>query len=257
MDEQDKQLRQLITQACQHPDGSREWQRAMHRLLVTVQELPEFKQYSYQNCPEYLFDALNRTWEWFSRNLRSFEPRTSSIRKDLVTWIDGYLYWRKKDLAKANHNISFHLSLDAPINADCDGEEISRLEQLSAQGRILGTPSNPYVLSGLEIYITSLQKQKNQRLVQNLELYIEQDPDRRLRKCHPRNYPECNSQLLSLRLLPILKNPPDTLASISREFHINYQTLVSHWKLKTVPLLQEIAITLGYSALNSTNSYED
>lgn len=259
MDEQDKRLRQLIAQVCQHPDGSCEWRRAMHRLLVTVQGLPEFKRYSYQNCPEYKFDALNRTWEWFSRNLRSFEPRTSLIRQDLVKWIDGYLYWRIKDLAvaKTYQETSLHYSLDAPIKANCDGEKTSRLEQLSAQGEILGTPSNPYTLSGLEIYIESLQKQSEQRIAVELADYIEQDPDMRLKKCYPRNHPECNSQLLSQRLLFIFKNPPDTLASIAREFNINYQTLVSHWKLKTIPLLKEAAIRFGYSDINSINSYEN
>jgi hypothetical protein len=47
-------------------------------------------------------------------------------------------------------------------------------------------------------------------------------------------------------LLFIFKNPPDKLAVIARECQINYPTLVSHWKLKGIPLLQKIAIQLGY-----------
>ena len=101
MDEQDKRLRQLIAKACQHPDGSLEWRRAVHQLLLILQGLPEFKHHSYRKiCPdEDLFnDALNRMWEWFSQNIRDFEPRTPQTCNDLVRWIRTHLYFRIKDL---------------------------------------------------------------------------------------------------------------------------------------------------------------
>ncbi len=88
MDEQDEQLRQLIAAVCQHPDQSQEWRKAMNRLLIVVQGLPKFRKYSRLDCPDYLLDALNRTWEWLSRNIRNFKPRTSFIRADLVEWIN-------------------------------------------------------------------------------------------------------------------------------------------------------------------------
>lgn len=244
MDEQDERLRQLITTVCQHPDASPEWRRATNRLLIVVQGLPEFRKYSRIDCPDYLLDALNRTWEWFSRNIRNFEPRTSSIREDLVRWINSYLYWRVRDLASAN-SLSKH-SLDETIK-DSDGvESTTKLELLSEQGQMLGGRFNTPTLSGLDAHIEQLQRQSEQRLVLNLELYIEQDSEGKLRSCYPRKHPECNCQLLSQRLLSIFKDPPDKLADIAREFNINYQTLVSHWKQKGIPLLQAIAIELGY-----------
>lgn len=244
MDEQDLRLRQLIAAVCQHPDGSPEWRRAMSRLLIVVQGLPEFRKYSCQNCPDYLLDALNRTWEWLSRNIRNFEPRTSSIKENLVRWINSYLYWRIRDLASPDSLTEYRLD---EITNNSDGVEgTTWLEGLSEQGQLLGTPSNPCVLSGLEIYIEKLQKQSEQRLVLKLALYIEQDPKKRLRNCYPRQHPHCNCQLLSQRLLFIFKNPPDKLADLAQEFNINYQTLTSHWKRKALPLLQKIAIELGY-----------
>ena len=248
MDEHDERLRQLIATVCHHPDGSPEWRRAMSRLLIVVQRLPEFSRYSRLDCPDYLLDALNRTWEWLSRNIRNFKPRTSSIREDLVKWINGYLYWRTKDLASPDppSGTRLHYSLDAPISSDDSQEKITHLEQLAEQGKLLVTPSNPSVLSGLEIYIEQLQRQSEQRIVLELALYIEQDPKKRLRNCYPRQHPHCNCQLLSKRLLFIFKNPPDRLADLAQEFNINYQTLVSHWKRKALPLLQTIAIELGY-----------
>jgi len=43
-----------------------------------------------------------------------------------------------------------------------------------------------------------------------------------------------------------LKEPPDKLKAIAKEFDIKYQTLVSFWKRKGLPLVQEIATQFGY-----------
>lgn len=242
MDNQEERLRQLIAAVYQYPDGSREWRKAMSRLIIVLQGLPEFRKYSSLDCPSYFLDALNQTWEWFSRNIRKFEPRTSSIRTDLVRWLNGYLYWRLQD----SNSPTTHLPLDEIISDADDGGIATWLDRVSEQGQLLGTRSNPRVLDGLEIYIEQQQRQSEQRLVVSLALYIEQDPEGQLRNCHPHKYPECNCQILSQRLLFIFKNPPDKLADIARECQINYQTLVAHWKRKGIPLLQSIAIKLGY-----------
>lgn len=245
MDVQDEQMPQLIAAVLQHPDGSREWRKAMSRLLSEIQGLPEFKKYSNIDSPSYSPDALNRTWEWFSRNIRNFVPHTSSVRSDLVRWLRNHLEWRRKDSNRQRGR--FELSLDESIS-DADGENTTWSEQVSEQGQLLGTRSNPYVLSGLEIYLEQLQQQEQQCLVVKLANYIEQDPDNLLRKCHPRNHLECNAQVMCQKSLFIFKNPPDTIADIAREYQINYQTLRSHWKSKVKPLLQEVAIQLGYQS---------
>lgn len=246
---EDERLHQLMTAVCQHPEGSLAWRKAMSRLLIVIQGFPEFSSYSRLECPDYLLDALNQTWEWFSRNIKHFEPRSSSIRTDLVRWIKGYLYWRVKDMDAPDPLLGkmLQFSLDEAIANNQDGEQITWLERLSEQGQLTGTPSNPRVLSGLEAYIEQLQRQSEQHLVLKLALYIEQDPERQLQDCYPRRHRECNCQVLSQRLLFIFKNPPDKLADIAREFQINYQTLVSHWKSKGLPLLQQIATELGYN----------
>lgn len=248
MDEQDERLRQLIAGVSRHPDRSLQWRKAMSRLLIAIQGFPEFSSYSRSECPDYLLDALNQTWEWLSRNIKHFQPRSASIRADLVRWIKGYLYWRVRDLNAPDPTPGKPLpySLDQAISASNGGEPTTWLERVSDQGQLLGTRSNPRVLSGLETYIEQLQQQSEQHLAEKLAFYIEQDPKGQLQDCFPRRHRECNCQVLSLRLLFIFKNPPDKLSDIAREFQINYQTLVSHWKLKGLPLLQEIATDLGY-----------
>lgn len=251
---EDERLRQLIAAVCQCSDGSLEWRKAMSRLLIFIQGLPEYSRYSNLDCPDDLLDALNQTWEWLSRNIKHFEPRTASLRGDLVRWINGYLYWRVRDLDLPDplpgKQLSYSLDAAMPSSfANEDGnvrEQTTWLERVSDRGQLLGTPSNPQILSGLEAYIEQLQQQSEQYLVQKLAFYIEQDPERQLQDCYPRRHQECNCQVLSQRLLFIFKNPPDKLTDIARESHINYQTLVSHWKLKGLPLLRRIATELGY-----------
>jgi hypothetical protein len=237
MDE-DERLRQLIAVVCQYPDATPEWRRAMHRLLIVIQGLPEFSKYSLPGRPDYFLDALNRTWEWLSREIRNFKLQTSSIRADLVKWINGYLYWRIKDLRPSE--ASSPISLDTPIGNPAEGATFLDLQS--------ETGISPPTLSDLDSYIRQLQKEEIQRTGLELELYIEQDPEGRLRRCHPRREPDCNCQLLSQRLC--LKHPPDSLANIAWELNINYQTVAAHWRRKGLPLLQQIAIELGYQHNN-------
>lgn len=251
----DERLSQLMQQALQHPKGSHQRRLATSRIIGILQKLPQFQHRYYKSrCPdEDLFsEALSKTWLWFSNNVHKFKPRTPSIRQDLVKWLASWLRYRILDvLEKRSKETSRCCSLDVPVSVNSDGEQISRLELVSNEGKILGTPSNPYILSGLESYIESLQKQKNQQLVITLERYIEQDPDGRLRKSHPRNFPKCNSQLLISRLFPIRQESTSNLSEIAREFNIRYQTLMSHWKRRTIPLLQaivqEIEIALEFT----------
>lgn len=247
MDEDDR-LYQLIAEVCQYPDGTREWRKAMNRLLMTVQAWPEFRKYIRPDSPDYFLDALNQTWEWFSRNIRNFKPRTSSLRTDLVKWLNGYLYWRIRDGAshKSASEKAVQFSLDETISDFESGDVTTWIERVSSQGEVLGTASKPSILSGLETYVEQLQAQSDQQLATKLADYIEHDPEGKLRDSYPRKHPECNCQILAQRLLFIFKDPPDKLTDIARECQINYQTLVSHWKLKGLPLLQQIAIDLGY-----------
>jgi len=229
----DERLRQLIEAVCQHPDGSLKRRKAMHRLLIELQRLPGLLKSAH---PDYL-SALNQTFEWISRHICStFKPRTPSLQKSLVTWINGYLYWRIRDLYTPE--ASNLPSVDIAIGNTEDGKSI--LEQLSQTG--LGTPT----LSGLDGYIEQLQQEKIQRFALELERYIQQDPEEKLQNCYPRTHPSCNCQLLSQRRY--LKDPPDTFQDIAQELKMKPVQLTNHWYGRCKPLLQKIASDLGYGA---------
>ena len=225
MDDLDRRLSALIAEVRQHPAPSKKWRTAMNKLLLQIQQLPGLKKSSHPDYPE----ALNRTFEWVSREIAKFEPRQSSVSKSLLNWINVYLGWRIKDLSSPDKDAP--ISLDAPIAVNAG--ETTRLELLP-----------DFTLSGLDGMIESAQKETTQRIGLKLELYIEQDPEGKLRNSYPRSNPECNCQFLSKRRL--LKDPPDKFQDLAKELNVKYTTLNSHWDRKCKPSLQEIARTLGY-----------
>ena len=217
-------ISELLQQVSQHPQGSEQCQRAMHRLLIEIYNLPGLLGSSHA---DYL-DALNQTWEKVSRDIcGKFQPRSKSLEQSLVSWINGYLYWRIKDLYSANSAL---ISLDAPI-AEND-QQTTLIELLAETG--LNTPK----LNGLDCYIEQLQELENQRLSNKIVDYIAQDPQNQLKNCCPRAYPNCHCQLLSQKRL--LSEPTKTFEDIAEELNIPLKQLTNHWYGRCKPLLQKI-----------------
>ncbi|WP_071192000.1 hypothetical protein [Trichormus sp. NMC-1] len=225
MDDLEERLTTLITQVGQHPPKSIKWRLAMNRLLLEIQRLPGLAKPSH---PDYLA-ALNRTFEWVSSNISRFEPYSGSVVESLEKWINSYLYRRIQDLSLPKKNAP--LSLDAPIKSDFG--EVTLLDKL---------PN--FTLSGLDGLIENSQRETTQRIGLELELYIEQDPEGKLKNSYPSTSAQCNCQFLSQRR--VLKEPPDKFADIEKELSIPYTTVYSHWKRKCEPILKKIAEDLGY-----------
>ncbi|NES81116.1 MAG: hypothetical protein F6K10_06750 [Moorea sp. SIO2B7] len=157
-----------------------------------------------------------------------------------MIWINGYLNYRIKDLYRQSGRES---SLDVIINDDNENP-LTLLDKISETG------FQPPKLSGLDAYLEEQRKENILSIWQKFELYVKEDPQKLLRNCHPKKYPDCNCQLLAKKLF--LKDPPETLAQIHRELQnlglsIPDQTLRSHCKKKCLPLLQKILEDLGYS----------
>lgn len=229
----DEQVGELINQVCHYPEGSSERQKALNKLLILIQQLPGIYKSSHQ---DYL-EALNQTWEWFCRKICEFEVRSpsSDLQKSLVTWINGYLKWRIKDLYAPESN--YTISLDKPIR-NHEGDETKLLDML---------PDSQFTsisLDLLDIKIAQIQEKQRYRLGERIRQCIQQDENGKLAASHPRKNPDCNCQLLAKRLL--LYKPPHKIADIAREFNVSNQTLYSHWKKNCLPLLREIGINFGY-----------
>lgn len=222
-------LRQLIEEVCQSQPLKPQRRKALNRLLIELQRLPGLKRSQH---PEYL-DALNQTWEWVNNSICSqFNWDKPDVQQRLVQWLNSYLFWRIKDRLAPNQKAA--MSLDAPIGEG----HTDFLSGLSETGLV--TPTR----HGLDGYIDRLEQEQQQNIALLLEKYIETDPEGKLQTCYPKGHPECNCQTLAQRVL--LQNPPEKFATIAREYDINYQTLKSHWERNCRPLLQAIALELGY-----------
>jgi hypothetical protein len=236
MNDHEQQLAEHLSLLRQEPRDSLLWRGTMSRFLTVLQYLPEFSKYTQAGRPSYFLDALNQTWSWVSREIHTFEPRTVSLRQDLTRWINGYLYWRIKDLAVKENEPG--ISLDQPYLGEEGDGTLSWIDRVDEDRNLLRHGTQSVALSGLDRYIIQIQTEETRKKILDLELYIEHDPEGKLCNSYPRNYPKCHSQLLAQRLL--LQHPPDKLSEIAREFNINYQTLNSHWKAKTLPLLRNL-----------------
>jgi hypothetical protein len=234
MDELDLELRSLMTTVHQHPQPGPERRKALHRLLRRVQNLPGILKSPHQNYPE----ALNRTWEWVCKNIDQFQVGPDFSSAQLVKWLNGYLCWRIRDLYPDDNR---YVSMDAfyAFGEDLEHTLADRIYDRDGQPRIFNSAQGIWGTNLVDQLIEQIHSTEQQRLAEKLIEYIKQDPDERLRSCHPRQYPNCNAQFLTLRLL--LQAPPIRLVDISREHQINYQALNSHWKRKCLPLLQAIA----------------
>jgi hypothetical protein len=242
-------LRKLILAVQQNPFSSLTWRRAMNRLLLEIQQLPGLAKSTHPDYPEVLNDALMR----LGKEIQEFEPRQPSLEKSLTAWINGKLRLKyevkdlhaspqaRRHLQTQSTRVEFRrqvqltpLSLDAPLNHDVSA---SFGDQLAAPGAC--------TIWELEEEIYQVQQhQQRTRIGLRLSQYIQDDPESKLRQCHPQAFPQCHCQMLSQRLL--LKHPPDRMANLAREFNINYHTLNWHWKNRGLPLLQTIAKNLGY-----------
>ncbi|MDJ0743638.1 MAG: hypothetical protein QNJ32_09760 [Xenococcaceae cyanobacterium MO_167.B27] len=225
----EEQIKEAISSVCGYDSQSLQRQKNLNRLLILIQQLPGIYKSSHQDYPE----AYNRTLIWVSKNIDCFEPQGESIQQSFVTWINGYLKWRIRDLYVSDN--SYDPQLVYPYSKDESG--IDLIENIA---------DPRFSLSLLDTQIAEIQANQQARLGKAIADYIQQDFNKKLTKTHPRKAPRCNCQCLAIRLL--LQQPPQKISEIARELNINNQTLYSHWKQKCLPLLQEISkeLTTNY-----------
>lgn len=236
---EDKSLCELLIIIANKSETSSEYRRAVSRLIIKAQKCPGLLKSSHVNYPS----ALNLTWEWLCKNIKNFEPSSPSIQQSLLRWINGYLYWRIKDLYSPDEK---YISLDKKLS-------VSEDDDIAVADIVSNTDSNTPALKrrrdtgdpdGLDIYIKKLQDQEIQKFWLKLEDYIQQDPQGKLRNCHPRECEKCNCKFLAERLL--LKEPPDDFKLLTEQVGINYQTVYSRWNRECKQLLVTISLEIGY-----------
>jgi DNA-directed RNA polymerase specialized sigma24 family protein len=138
--------------------------------------------------------------------------------------------WRKNNKTK-NPAKKTPKSLDEPIKNDPDNLTLG--DTLANQN-----------LEGIEKIIEETIKQKRLNIGEKIKVYIETDPEDKLKNCYVRGRQDVNCQiLLKLRLLEDY-----TLQEIADYFQpeVPLQTIKSRFDRHCFPMIQKIAIAFGY-----------
>lgn len=212
----------------QAPEKSLEWKLAMHELLYQLQ--PLVKRYSH---PDYQ-DALHKTWDWFITRYREFDPCSTSVKQSLVKWVNGYLYWRVRDLRSGQVAL---ISLDEPVDREAGATRLDRISDTTWQ-----VPT----LDGVDQLIAEQQAQASKRVGEQLAQYIREDPTGELKRCHPKKYPDCHCQYLAENRL--LEEPALKFEAIAATLDLSITIVHNHWYDRCLPLLRKIAIRFGYQS---------
>ncbi len=211
-----EQLKQLISEICNHPPNSLERRRKLNQLIHKIQKsgkiwrgeanISDFR----QNNPEYQ-DALQKTWIFLVRNLcTSYNPDVASV----TTWLNRYLKWRLHDLRQ-----------DELI----DGKSkvvVKKVGDNKTVDIVNTLPANPDIPPILE----------------NTLKWAQQDKSGELRRIHIKGHPQVTCQKLILRRLP----PETSWKELSEEFGLSISTLSNFYRRECMPRLRNFGKSEGY-----------
>ncbi|MGL5061815.1 MAG: hypothetical protein ACRC62_17740, partial [Microcoleus sp.] len=156
----------------------------------------------------------------------------ANVRASFIKWVIMILKRDCYDVKRQRDRRPPPVSMSARMGGD--------------EGLTIGdTIADDLTLSGIE----SILEKERRSLARQMKSYIEEDPDMRLRNCHPRNNANLHCQLLSQKIL--LEEPPLNPRQVAKELTtpertISEQTVYDRWRNYCLPLLREIAIELGY-----------
>ncbi len=244
---EDEQLLRLIREVLEFADGSPNQQQAMQELLKLIHNLKGIYKHNdpiidyhavFNSTLETVSiekDTNNISGKYLRQFIKKFEIDTSNgsanlIRLNFVRRFNRILKNRITDIYRQLKKQP--ISLDISVSPD------------NYSITLLDTISSDETLTGIDAIIASELEERVTNIGQKIWNYIKQDPEHKLRNCHPREHVNGNCQELAIRLL--LKNPPDSLTDIAKDLDINYQTLNAHWKRRCLPLLREIGQNFGY-----------
>ncbi len=213
MNELDLELRQLIASAILHLPKSLERQQLLARVHILVMKSGKL----WKEHTPYYNDALQEMWEYCCEHPEEYNPDIKSP----IVWLDDEL---KKRLRRMR-----------------DGKYRQQRRFITAIQTEQGVINNP-----VDNIVASPDIQSVMEIWEKTILWVQNDPDGRLRSVCFRKRPEINAQALILRRLP-----PDTPSwqTIADEFKLNPQQakdLPKFYNRKCLPLLREFGLTNGY-----------
>lgn len=203
----DLQLKQLVTETCQHPHGSIGRQKGLTSLVRLINR----SQKLWHDNSTYYEDALQLTWLYFCRNLCEAITAKSAYdaeKSSVITWLNAYLKRRLQDMYIENQQ---QQQATSPEKEDLDGMALGQaIDRIVAPHQ----PSN---------------------LLERVRQWAETDRSKILRRTYIRDRADVNARILILKRLP----PETSWQILSQEYSLPISTLSSFYQRKCIPLLKE------------------
>lgn len=214
MDNPEKQLREIVTEACTHRPGSAARQKYLTKIIRQI--TPKL----WKERTAYYQDALQQTWIYFCQNIcegNTGEPYNPS-RGSVITWLNFYLKRRLQDFyIDEQKQKAKTASLQTDQSNTSQERPLNPIENLPAQ------PDIP-------------------TLLEEVTQWVETDPDGELSSTHLLNQPAITAQALILRRLP----PEASWKELSEEFNVSVSTLSSFYQRQCLPRLRKFGENEGY-----------
>ncbi len=225
----DQRFQYLLDQVNQRLNLPLRRKLCLSELIAQIQRSPRLL---HSRHPDY-DEALHQTLLWVVKKINGFKPESPppTQPEDFMSWVNGYLSWRIKDLKRPDVQYAPTGFRSVLNHSSCDDGNASAESEIPDL-----TPS----LSSLDELIKDLQAKQLKRTGQEIRAYIEQDPEGILGSCHLRQNSAYNCQVLAVRIH--LQEPPATVRAVAAEFGVREQALYTHWRTKCQPLLRLIAL---------------
>ncbi|MGA7934053.1 MAG: sigma-70 family RNA polymerase sigma factor [Kovacikia sp.] len=215
MSDLDKQLRQLVEDACKHPPASLERQRCLTQIIrLTSGKL-------WREPVPYYQDALQQTWIYFCQHVceKGTGERYDPSRSSVITWLNYYLRRRLQDgFIQVQKQQAKTAPTQTRVSASSGPDE-----QVNPVDLLPASPDVPPILD-------------------EVSTWAETDSSGELRRIHIEGYPQINCQLLILRRLP----PETSWKALSEEFGVAVPTLSSFYQRQCLPRLRKFGESQGY-----------
>lgn len=210
MEKISENLTWLVQEACKYPPGHRQRQKLLTQIIRLVNRK------LWRENTAYYEDALQETWIYFCQNIceRKTAKQYDSNKASIITWLNNYLRWRLKDgYIQTAKQKKYRVS----IRVDNNNKIIDPVDSL---------PAKPDAVA----------------ILQEIEEWVINDPEQKLRHTNLAQHPQITCQLLILKRLP----PETPWKSLAEEHGISAGTLSSFYQRKCKPLLREFSKSQGY-----------
>jgi hypothetical protein len=218
----DRELRQMIEQARQHPRESPDYRKTVHHMIEKMAGSRQIlKSWSKEGTDEYA-EALLKTLTRFHEECCEFDPEKFTT---VISWFKAMVSGQlRNELRRSRTPITFRLKQQSPYQVIKTDSEVLRYGERSGEDVWNGERIEPDWNPWISLPQDPMAEAERRELINTVRNCVQQC--KRLRaKCVP-NRPDIHCQMLLLRLLPVwdensqLLIPGQSFEQLAQEFQV-------------------------------------